>query len=58
MQSIEPLIIKTHKAAVALRNCSDKQIKKALNMLADVLEGNAAIIFYNIAVTSKGKIIR
>jgi glutamate-5-semialdehyde dehydrogenase len=44
MQSIEPLIIKTHKAAVALRNCSDKQIKKALNMLADVLEGNAAII--------------
>ncbi len=44
MQSIEPLIIKTYKAAVALRNCSDAQIKKALNKLADALETNAAII--------------
>ncbi len=44
MQSIEPLIVKTHKAAVTLRNCSDAQIKKALNMLADALEANAAVI--------------
>ena len=43
MQSIEPLIIKTYKAAVALRNCTDAQIKKALNMLADALEINAAL---------------
>jgi len=44
MQSIKPLIIKTHKAAVTLRNCSDAQIKKALNMLADALEANAKVI--------------
>jgi glutamate-5-semialdehyde dehydrogenase len=44
MQSIEPLIIKAYKAAVALRNCSDVQIRKALNMLADALEDNSPII--------------
>src|SRR5205809_3589848 len=44
MQSIVPLIIKTYKAAVALRNCSDAQIKQTLNMLADALEKNAAVI--------------
>src|SRR5437868_1463694 len=41
---IEPLIVKTYKAAVALRNCSDAQIKRTLNMLADALEENAAAI--------------
>ena len=44
MQSIEPLIIKTHKAAVNLRNCTDAQVKKTLNMLADALEANAALV--------------
>jgi glutamate-5-semialdehyde dehydrogenase len=44
MQSIQPLIIKTHKAAVHLRNCSDAQIKKTLNMLADALEANTVTI--------------
>jgi glutamate-5-semialdehyde dehydrogenase len=41
MQSIEPLIIKTHKAAIQLRKASDVQIKRALNMLADELEEKA-----------------
>lgn len=41
---IEPLIIKTHKAAINLRNCKDAQIKKTLTMLADALEANAATI--------------
>lgn len=44
MQSIQPLIIKTHRAAVHLRNCSDAQIKKTLNLLADALEANAGTI--------------
>lgn len=44
MQSIEPLIIKTYKASVGLRNCSDAQIKKVLKQLADALEANASII--------------
>ncbi len=44
MQTIEPLIIKTHKAAVALRNCTDAQIKKTLRDLADALEANTSII--------------
>ena len=44
MQTIEPLIIKTYKAAVSLRNCTDAQIKKTLNMLADVLEANTSAI--------------
>ena len=41
---IQPLIIKTYKAAVALRNCSDAQIKKLLKNLADELETSASII--------------
>jgi glutamate-5-semialdehyde dehydrogenase len=40
MQSIEPLIVKTHKAAVNLRNCADAQIKKTLRDLGDALESN------------------
>jgi len=44
MKSIEPLIIKTHKAAVGLRNATDAQIKKALLSLANALEKNSAVI--------------
>jgi glutamate-5-semialdehyde dehydrogenase len=44
MQSIEPLIIKTYKAAASLRNASDEQIVRALEMLADAVEGNTAAI--------------
>ena len=44
MQSIEPLIIKTYKAAINLRNCTDAQIKKTLNMLAATLEANTALV--------------
>jgi glutamate-5-semialdehyde dehydrogenase len=44
MQSILPLIIKTHKAAVQLRKASDKQIIKALKMLADELEEKRNVI--------------
>ncbi len=41
---IEPLIIKTHKAAASLRNASDEQIKKTLIMLADEVQNNCAVI--------------
>ena len=41
MPGIEPLIIKTHKAAVQLRRANDKQIKAALVKLADALEENS-----------------
>ena len=44
MQSIEPIIIKTYKAAVHLRNCTDAQVKKTLRDLADALEANASIV--------------
>src|SRR6478609_5801986 len=44
MPSIEPLIVKTHKAAVNLHNCTDAQIKKTLRDLADVLESNVPVI--------------
>src|SRR6266852_4790827 len=44
MKSIEPLIIKTYKAAITLRNVSDRQLKKALLMLARELEKNSDII--------------
>ena len=37
MLTIQPLLIKTSKAATTLRNCSDRQIKKALMNLADTL---------------------
>ncbi len=44
MQTIEPLIIKTYKAAIQLRRTSGKQIKTALMMLADSLEKNNVTI--------------
>lgn len=44
MQSIEPLIIKTYKAAADLRNASDTQIKKALKMLAAAVRDSSAVI--------------
>ncbi|HZF65186.1 MAG TPA: glutamate-5-semialdehyde dehydrogenase [Chitinophagaceae bacterium] len=44
MKSIQPLLLKTFKAAAALRNASDAQIKKTLKALADVLESNKEII--------------
>jgi glutamate-5-semialdehyde dehydrogenase len=40
MPTIEPLIIKTYKAAIQLRRASDKQIKAALIKLADAIEEN------------------
>jgi glutamate-5-semialdehyde dehydrogenase len=44
MKSIEPLITKTYKAAVGLRNATDAQIKRTLLSLADALEKNSASI--------------
>jgi len=44
MKSIESLIIRTYKASAALRNTPDVQIKKALKMLADVVETNVDAI--------------
>jgi glutamate-5-semialdehyde dehydrogenase len=44
MKSIEPLIIKTYKAAVGLRNATDAQIKRTLLALANALEKNSAVI--------------
>jgi glutamate-5-semialdehyde dehydrogenase len=44
MNTIEPLIIKTWKAAVHLRRATDKQLKAMLLQLADALEKNAAQI--------------
>ena len=44
MKPIEPLIIKTYKAAIDLRNSSDKQIKAALKSIADGLLKDAAIL--------------
>ena len=41
MNTIEPLIIKTWKAAVDLRRATDKQLKSALVQLADELEKNS-----------------
>ncbi|MEO9070108.1 MAG: glutamate-5-semialdehyde dehydrogenase [Ginsengibacter sp.] len=41
MQPVEPLIIKTYKAAIDLRNCTDKQIKAALQSIAEGLLQNA-----------------
>ena len=40
MKSIENLLIKTGKAAIQLRNASDKQIRSVLLKLADALEEN------------------
>jgi glutamate-5-semialdehyde dehydrogenase len=44
MQPVEPLIIKTYKAAIDLRNCTDKQIKVALQSIADGLLQNAGTV--------------
>jgi glutamate-5-semialdehyde dehydrogenase len=44
MNNIEPLIIKTWKAAVALRRATDKQLKTTLLQLADALEKNSVAI--------------
>ncbi len=44
MQPVEPLIIKTYKAAIDLRNCTDKQIKAALKSIADGLLQNKATV--------------
>jgi glutamate-5-semialdehyde dehydrogenase len=41
MSTIEPLIIKTWKAAVQLRRANDKQLQKMLLQLADALEQNS-----------------
>lgn len=54
MKSIEPLIIKTWKAAIQLRQVSDRQIKAALRALADELEaGQARILRANRADLAK-----
>jgi glutamate-5-semialdehyde dehydrogenase len=44
MTKIEPLIIKTWKAAVNLRRASDRQLKTVLLQLADALEQNSNAI--------------
>jgi len=41
METVEQLIIKTHKASASLRKASDSQIIKALEMLADSVEANS-----------------
>jgi len=44
MNNIQPLIIKTWKAAINLRQATDKQLKAVLLQLADELEKNSAAI--------------
>jgi glutamate-5-semialdehyde dehydrogenase len=44
MNSIQPLIKKTWKAAINLRQATDKQLKTALLQLADALEKNSTAI--------------
>ena len=44
MKNIEPFIIATYKAAYNLRNISDKNIKKTLLSLANLLESNSTIL--------------
>jgi glutamate-5-semialdehyde dehydrogenase len=44
MSTIQPLIVKTWKAAINLRQASDKQLKAALLQLADELEKNSTAI--------------
>jgi glutamate-5-semialdehyde dehydrogenase len=44
MKSIEPLLIKTKKAVIQLRNTPDKQLKSVLLKLADALEENMGAI--------------
>lgn len=43
-KKIEPLIRKTHRAAVELRRASDRQVKSALQLLAKSLEEESAVI--------------
>src|SRR4051812_15774015 len=44
METVEQLIIKTHKASAFLRKATDAQIVKTLQMLADDVEENSADI--------------
>lgn len=44
MNTIQPLIIKTWKAAINLRQATDKQLKTVLLQLADALEKNSKAI--------------
>jgi len=44
MNTIEPLIIKTYKAAIELRRASDRQVKAALQLLAAELEKNSKLL--------------
>ena len=44
METVEQLIIKTHNASASLRKADDKQIIKALEMLADAVEENSVDI--------------
>ena len=44
MKSIKPLILKTYKAAVELRRCTDRQVKTALNLLAAELEAQGGVL--------------
>jgi glutamate-5-semialdehyde dehydrogenase len=44
MNSIEPLIIKTYKAAASLRRSGDERIKKTLLSLADAIDGGMEIL--------------
>lgn len=44
MKTIEPLIVKTYKASVSLRNATDAQLKKVLKSLADAVEENSNAI--------------
>ncbi|HEY4061635.1 MAG TPA: glutamate-5-semialdehyde dehydrogenase [Puia sp.] len=43
-KKIQPLIRKTHKAAIDLRSAGDRQVKAALNRLADSLEAQSGIL--------------
>lgn len=44
MESIQDLILKTHKASASLRNAADEQIVKVLQMLADAIEENTSTV--------------
>src|ERR1700742_3456917 len=44
MKSIKPLILKTYKAAVELRRCTDRQVKMALNLLAAEREAQSGLL--------------
>src|SRR4051812_1823923 len=44
METVEQLIIKTHKASASLRKATDEQIIKTLEMLADAVEANTGDI--------------